>query len=173
MTDTTQMADRRAETIAGERLTQVLHDRYAELFNGAPEGEPTWVTTGGPEGGLNGTLAGLSAEQASRDVDGLTAAAHAEHVRWAVQLVNDYFDGKASQASWSESWTVREVDAEQWDRLRAELREAGEKLLENLRERQRWNDDMAMNGALASYGHTAYHLGALRQFMKRVTGGRA
>ena len=100
-------------------------------------------------------------------------AAHAEHVRWAVQLVNDYFDGKASQASWSESWTVREVDAEQWDRLRAELREAGEKLLENLRERQRWNDDMALNGALASYGHTAYHLGALRQFMKRVTGGRA
>ena len=68
---------------------------------------------------------------------------------------------------------MREVDAEQWDRLRAELREAGERLLENLRERQRWNDDMAMNGALASYGHTAYHLGALRQFMKRVSGGRA
>lgn len=28
-----------------------------------------------------------------------------------------------------------------------------------------------MNGALSSYGHTAYHLGALRQLKEAVRGG--
>jgi len=161
-------ADPATEQVSGARLTKALHDRYQELLEGMPAGEPTWVTTGGPEGGINGTLAQLSAAQASRDVDGVTAAAHAEHVRWAMQMVNDFFDGCAPTSDWSASWTVREVDEAAWDKLRDDLRQVGAKLLENLRERHSWAEEMAMLGAFASYGHTAYHLGALRQLMKRV-----
>lgn len=161
-----------SDQVSGARLTEVFYQRYEELLDGAPAGEPTWVTTGGPEGGLNGTLAALDAEQASRDVDGLSAAAHAEHVRWAMQMVNDHFDGIPPTGDWSASWTVKEVDAAGWDRLRNDVRETGAKLLDNLQKKHDWNDEMAMVGAFASYGHTAYHLGALRQFKKRVEGGR-
>lgn len=159
------------ELVAAERLNRAFHDSYEELLEGVPAGEPTWVTTGGNEGGVYGTLAGLSAEQASIDLDGTTVAAHAEHLRWAIQLANDYFAGIEPTSDWSESWGVAKVDAAAWDGLRNELRKAGAKLLENILGGQDWDDDMAMTGALASYGHTAYHLGALRQLKKRVEGG--
>ena len=156
--------------VEGE-LTTVFIDRYRELLEGVPKGEPTWVTTGGPEGGVYGTLADLSAEEASRDVAGTTIAAHAEHLRWAIELVNGYFDGRDTPASWAESWSVKRVDADQWDELRRALRTAGDRLLANLPVKHGWREDFAVNGALASYGHAAYHLGALRQLKKVVRAG--
>src|SRR5690606_12485883 len=94
MTEATQGDDVRnanltLDTIAEESLTSIFGERYRELLEGMPEGEPTWVTNGGPEGGIYGTLAALSAQEASTVVDGTTVAAHAAHVRWALQLVND------------------------------------------------------------------------------------
>lgn len=158
------------EQVQGKELTEAFHDRYKELLEGVASGEPTWVTTGGPEGGVHGTLEGLSAEQASRELDGTSLAAHAEHLRWAIDLVNDYFAGTEPSADWSASWSVRTVDDAGWNQLRTNLRQAGEKLLANVRARQRWSDEMAMVGAFASYGHTAYHLGAMRQLRKRIEG---
>src|SRR5690606_2346980 len=176
MSETRTLDERRAAgadtSQLAARLTQAFHDRYQELLDGARAGEPTWVTSGGPEGGLNGTLAALDAEQASRDVAGTSAAAHAEHVRWAIQMVNDHFDGIPPSGDWSASWTVKVVDQAEWDRLRIELRQAGERLLSNVLAKHDWRDELALIGALASYGHTAYHLGALRQFQKQVEGGR-
>lgn len=163
-------ASSRQEQVSGEQLTTTLHDRYQELLEGAPAGEPTWVTTGGPGGGAYGTVEGLTANQASMAIDGTTLAAHTEHLRWALQLVNDYFDGKEPTSDWSASWQVKEVDDAAWSQLQASLRATGERLLANIRARQRWNDEMAMTAAFASYGHTAYHLGALRQLWKRVEG---
>lgn len=157
--------------VAEKDLTSVFIERYRELLEGMPEGDPTWVTSGGPEGGIYGTLGALSAEQASTEIDGTTAAAHAEHVRWALQLVNDYFDGKEPTSGWSESWLVSRVDEAAWDALRAKLRATGERLLTNVRDSQQWGDEMSINGALASYGHTAYHLGAMRQLHKRLERG--
>lgn len=156
--------------VPAERLTRAFHDRYKELLEGVPAGEPTWVTSGGHEGGVYGTLAQLSAQQASAEVDGTTVAAHAEHLRWALQLVNDHFAGVEPTGDWSESWLVNEVDAAAWNELRRALEEAGTRLLSNVLERERWGDSLAITGALASYGHTAYHLGALRQLQKRVEG---
>lgn|SRR5690606_21993064 len=159
---------RAPRAVASESLTSLFMERYRELLEGMPEGEPTWVTNGGPEGGIYGTLESLSAEQASTEIDGTTAAAHAEHVRWALQLVNDYFAGTEPSGGWSESWLVSRVDPAGWNALRTRLRAAGEQLLANVRDSQQWGDEMSINGALASYGHTAYHLGALRQLQKRL-----
>ncbi|HZJ08381.1 MAG TPA: hypothetical protein VFD39_01675 [Trueperaceae bacterium] len=165
-----ERASSRQAEVPAARLTRAFHDRYKELLEGVPAGEPTWVTTGGPGGGVYGTLAKLSASQASAEVDGTTVAAHAEHLRWALQLVNDHFAGVEPTGDWSESWLVKEVDAATWNALRSELKEAGTKLLANILELQQWGDGMGITGALASYGHTAYHLGALRQLQKRVEG---
>lgn len=160
-------------TVAERDLTRIFLERFRELLEGMPVGQPTWVTSEGPEGGIYGTLDALTAEQASQDAGGITAAAHAEHLRWALQLVNDYFDGKEPTANWSASWSVTEVDDEEWDELRAKVRATGERLLANVSASQRWSDEMSLNGALASYGHTAYHLGALRLLQQRITRGES
>ena len=169
--DDVEHANPPLDTINEESLTKIFGERYGELLEGVPQGEPTWVTNGGPEGGIFGTLDALSAQEASTVVAGTTAAAHAEHVRWALQLVNDYFDGREPTSDWSQSWLVKEVDDEAWDELRARVRETGERLLTNVRTLHRWGDEMSVNGALASYGHNAYHLGALRQLQKSVSRG--
>lgn len=160
-----------AELVPGAAITASLAGLYRELLEGMPAGEPTWITNGGPEGGLYGTVSGLTAEQASRELDGTTAAAHTEHVRWAMQLVNDHFDGVEPTSNWSESWKVKAVEERAWAQLRDDLREVGELLLTNLTTRQRWNEGMNMQGALASFGHTAYHVGAVRQLAKRLQDG--
>lgn len=156
------------EQVDGAELTRSLLGLYRELLQGTVEGEPVWITDGGPESALIGSLNDLDAEEASRDIGGNSIAAHAEHMRWALQLVNDWFDGRGSRPDWSESWSVSTVDAEEWDRLRSDLAHACTKILENLENRQRWNAEMALQGALASYGHAAYHLGAIRQMRKQL-----
>jgi hypothetical protein len=138
---------------------------YRELLEGVPDGSPTWITTGGRSGGAYGTLDDVTAEEASRDVNGTTLAAHAYHMYWAIEAANKVFAGKPS-GSWSESWAVHRVTPDEWDELRTELRRAGEELLANAATKQDWRADGAADGAIASFGHAAYHLGALRQLKK-------
>ena len=156
-----------------DQLTSVFLGKYRELLEGMPTGEPTWVTSGGPEGGVYGTLADVTAEEASRELGGTTITAHAEHLRWAIDLVNDYFAGKEPTADWSESWLVKRVDEPAWNALREAIRSAGDRLLAAVPTQHSWREEFAVNGALASYGHTAYHLGALRQLKKRLREGQA
>lgn len=151
-----------------EQLTGLFIERYRELIEGVPDDEPTWVTTGGREGGLIGSAAGLSAAQASRDFAGTSIASHVEHVRWAIELANGYFRGDGATPSWSESWSVKTVDAAGWDALQQGLKSAATELLGHLEGKQGWEDPMSVTGALSSYGHTAYHLGAIRQLRKLV-----
>ncbi len=159
------------EATAEELLTTLFADRYRELLEGMPDGDPTWVTNGGREGGVYGTLADLTAEEASREVAGTTIAAHAEHLRWAIDLVNAYFEGETPPASWAESWSVTVVDEPAWEALKARVRRAGDRLLAAIPAKHSWREEFAANGALASYGHAAYHLGAMRQLKKVVRGG--
>src|SRR5690606_16173886 len=150
------------------QLTGLFVDRYRELIEGMPDDEPTWVTTGGRAGGLLGSVSDLSAEQASRDFAGTSIASHVEHVRWAIELANGFFEGSSEQPSWSESWQVKTVDEAAWNDLKARLESASAKLLGYAESRQNWHDAMSATGALASFGHTAYHLGAIRQLRKLV-----
>ncbi|HEX7001986.1 MAG TPA: DinB family protein [Trueperaceae bacterium] len=153
-----------------EQLTSLFLDRYRELLEGMPDSDPTWVTSGGREGGVYGTLGDLTAEEASRVVAGTTIAAHAEHLRWAIDMVNAYFAGKEPPSDWSESWLVKRVDETAWVALNQAIRRAGDTLLAALPVHHSWHEGFAVNGALASYGHAAYHLGALRQLKKVVRG---
>lgn len=171
------MSDEQRSTVAesprgAAEVTASINERFlerlSELLDGMPAGQPTWVTNGGPEGGINGSIADLSAEQASREVAGTTIAAHVEHERWALRLANDYFSGKEPTASWSESWTVKAVDEAAWHQLRSDLAAEGRQLLANVAGSHDWREPDAQNGAFATYGHLAYHLGAIRQLRKLV-----
>jgi len=156
------------DSTATARLTGLFIERYRELIEGLPDDEPTWVTTGGREGGLLGSVRGLSAEQASHDFAGTSIASHVEHVRWAIELANGFFRGDNARPSWSESWSVKKVDKAAWERLMAGLQSAAGELLGHLDDQQRWDEALSVTGALSSYGHTAYHLGAIRQLRKLV-----
>lgn len=149
-------------------LTRLFVDRYRELIEGVPDDEPTWVTTGGRAGGLLGSVSGLSAVQASRDFGGTSIASHVEHVRWAIELANGFFEGSTAQPAWSESWQVKTVSKAAWDDLTTRLEDAAARLLVHVEAKQDWADAMSVTGALASFGHTAYHLGAIRQLRKLV-----
>lgn len=167
------MSDAVTENLGAEHdlaaaLTGTYAVQYRELLEGVPTGQPSWVTTGGPEGGLYGTLEGVSAEQASRQVNGTTLAAHTEHLRWAMQLVNDYYVGKEAPPDWSESWQTTTVNEAEWRSLRQAVRSTGEELLSHLHDPIAWGQEMGRMAMLASYGHTAYHLGAIRQLAKAV-----
>lgn len=155
-------------TTANDHLTGLFIERYRELIEGVPDDEPTWVTTGGREGGLLGSVAGLSAAQASRDFAGTSIASHVEHVRWAIELANGFFRGDSSRPSWSESWSVKTVDAAAWTALKSALESAAAELMDHLESKQGWADPLSTTGALSGYGHTAYHLGAIRQLRKLV-----
>ena len=152
-----------------ERLNASFVELYRELLEGVPDDQYTWVTSGGREGGAYGTLADVTAEEASRDVNGTTLAAHAYHMFWAIERANKYFAGQPG-GSWDESWAVHRVTPEDWDELRAEFRRAGDRLLANAAAKQDWRAEGAAHGAIASYGHAAYHLGALRQLKKAAKG---
>jgi hypothetical protein len=153
-----------------ERLTTQFVERYREILEGIPEGEPTWVTSGGREGGLYGTIADIDAEEASRDVAGSSIAAHTEHLRWAIDLANGYFQGVEPPMDWSASWAVKMVDDAAWRKLQSEVRRAGDELMGHVTTKHGWVVPDMVNGALASYAHAAYHLGAIRQMKKIVRG---
>ena len=156
------------DSAAYEQLTGLFVERYRELIEGVPDDEPTWVTNGGREGGLLGSVEGINAEQASRDFAGTSIASHVEHVRWAIELANGFFRGDSARPSWSESWSVKKVDAARWEALKADLKSAALELLGHTHSRQKWQEPLSVTGALASFGHTAYHLGAIRQLRKLV-----
>lgn len=156
--------------LGGQELAHNVTELFRELLEGMPVGQPTWVTSGGPDGGAYGTIADLDAVQASTPVAGSSVAAHTEHLRWALRLFNAYFGDEAPTVSWADSWLVFEVTEEEWRRLQAELRAAAEEALGYLAQREWWVDAQFMRGVLAAYGHTAYHVGALRQLRKYLLG---
>jgi hypothetical protein len=135
------------------------------LLQEAYEGTNSSFFSDAEKGGLFRTLDGLSAEQASRSVaaDGLTVAAHAEHLRWSLANVNATARGAAWNPNWAESWRVRQVDPAQWDALRSGLRHEYQATRETMQSLDTARlEPMMFTGIIATIAHAAYHLGAIR-----------
>ncbi len=113
------------------------------------------------------TLAGISAETASRPVSRTcaTLAAQVEHVRFYLDVLGDVLLGKAvDKVDWGEIWrTVSTVTPEEWQASQSRLRESARLVRQTLGDESTWNNEDALSGALAILGHTAYHLGEIRQ----------
>jgi hypothetical protein len=151
-------------------LCKTLTTLFSELVNGAPK-QGAYMLNGGDEGLLR-SLDKLSAQAASAlTPTGSSIAAHVDHVRYGLSLMNRWRAGENpfEGADWSASWKKTAVSDDEWRTRRAELRSEATRWLEALgtpREAQ----TVELNGIIGSIAHLAYHLGAIRQINQATRG---
>jgi hypothetical protein len=145
---------------------------FSELVDGASSGTGGFVLNTGDVGLLR-SLDKLSAADASRAVNnGATIAAHAQHVRYGLSLMNQWTTAGGNpfaDATWDEAWKTSVVDADVWQEIRGGLRDEAHRWLEALNP-AREVTDLELTGMIASIAHLAYHLGAIRQINKQTRG---
>ena len=83
-----------------------------------------------------------------------------------MEMANGFFRGDSARPSWSESWSIQGVDDARWEALKSGLKSAATELLGHIGSKQNWQETLSVTGALSSFGHCAYHLGAIRQLRK-------
>ena len=151
-----------------------LRRLFSELVDGANNPKGGFILNTGDIGLLK-SLEKLSAADASRSVnDGATIAAHAQHVRYGLSLMNQWVTeggNPFANAKWDEAWKISSVDAAAWQEIRNGLRDETQRWLKVLSE-PREVIDIEFTGLVASIAHLAYHLGAIRQIDKGARGPR-
>ena len=152
--------------------SQALVRLFAELVDGATHPRGAFILNSGDVGLLR-SLDTLSADEASRCAnDGATIAAHAQHVRYGLSLMNQWAregGDPFADAKWDEPWKLSDVDIGQWDEIRDGLREEARRWLEALGA-SRTTTTLELSGMISSVAHLAYHLGAIRQIEKSARG---
>ena len=148
-----------------------LAEIFAELVLGKED--YAFVLNRG-DAGLLASLDRLSADAASESRSGgATIAAHVDHLRYGLSLMNRWVDGANpfAGADWAAAWNTTAVDAPEWDRLRRELRLEAEQWLTTLHT-PREVSEVELTGMIGSVAHLAYHLGAIRQIDASSRGPR-
>ena len=155
-------------TNAAPALTRL----FSELVDGTSGQTGAFVLNTGDVGLLR-SLDKLSAADASRSVNGgATIAAHAQHVRYGLSLMNQWAaegGNPFANAKWDEPWKLSSVDAATWDEIRSGLRAEAHRWLEALGA-PRELAPAELTGMIASIVHFGYHLGAIRQISKDTRG---
>jgi len=153
-------------------LSPVLVRLFSELIDGAVGGDGAFILNSGDVGLLR-SLDKISATDASRSAsDGATIAAHAQHVRYGLSLMNKWASeggNPFANAKWEEAWRISKVDAAAWDEIRNGLRDEAHRWLHALQS-PRDVAEVELTGMAASVAHLAYHLGAIRQINKDTRG---
>ena len=157
-------------------LNSVLPVLLSELVNGSPDPSIGTFMLNRGDLGLLHALDQISAERASTTTTGgATIAAHVDHVRYGLELLNRWAGGEASPwktADWTASWRKQVVTDGEWRQLRDDLR----------READTWHrhlgtisglSDTAAKWVAGSVAHLAYHVGAIRQIDRATRGPTA
>jgi hypothetical protein len=144
-----------------------LHDAIGQLLavlREAFEGAANWsyFTDHGAGAGIFGTLANVSAAEASQVRGGSSIAAHAHHVVFSLDASAAWIRGDRSHKDWAPSWGSGAVDDAAWSRLREQMREKYQELLQVM-EGLATASIEALGGAVGAVAHMAYHLGAIKQ----------
>jgi hypothetical protein len=154
-------------------FTKGLTRVFSELTEGTHPKGGFVLNTG--DIGLLRSLDKLSAEDASQSAHGgATIAAHAQHLRYGLSLMNDWGKNGGNpfaNARWDAAWKLSTVDEAQWQEIRNGLRDEvtqWKSLLNTPREAA----DIELMGMIGSVAHIAYHLGAIRQINKDSRGPR-
>lgn len=154
-------------------LTSTLTTLFAELVDGAPTTGAYMLNGGDP--GLLASLDRLSAGDASAvTTTGSSIAAHTDHLRYGLSLMNRWAAGENpfADADWSVSWRTTAVSDDEWKRLRAALADEAHRWLAALGTAREVNE-MELDGMVSSIAHLAYHLGAIRQIDSTTRGPAA
>ena len=150
-------------TISQRHFVEAVAYLLRETFAGSPEGQPSAYLDRGV--GVFATMAGISAEAASRHHHGTTIAAHTEHAKFYLDRLCEYMNGRTEDVNWEDSWLIETVDDDEWTALQESVRKAYENSLKCLAEDRDWGD-MQVGMAIGLVAHSAYHLGAIRQMAK-------
>jgi|SRR5436853_1888866 hypothetical protein len=151
-------------------IAPTLGTLFAELVNGAAASGAYMLNAG--DAGLLASLDQLTAAAASRlTTTGSSIAAHVEHLRYGLSLMNRWNAGENpfADADWSVSWKKTVVDDGEWKMLRTALRTEAHRWLEALRTPHDVQE-IELNGVVGSIAHLAYHLGAIRQIDSSLRG---
>jgi hypothetical protein len=154
-------------------IARSLHTLFAELVDGVP-GHGGYVLNRG-DAGLLRSLGKLDAAAASRpNATGSSIAAHVDHVRYGLSLLNRWAVGESpwADADWSASWRKTVVSDVEWKRLVAALHDevsAWARALAGPRD----VNETELSGMIGSVAHIAYHLGAIRQMNPSMSGPKA
>ncbi len=156
-------------------FASTLDTIFRELVHGSPDpGARTFVLNQG-DAGLLASLDRLSAAAASTThEDAPSIAAHVDHLRYGLSLLNRWASRKPlpKDMDWSSSWRRSVVSDLEWRSLRDELR----------REVETWTavlgtprdaTDVEAGWLTGSVAHLAYHLGAIRQLDRTTRGPSA
>ena len=148
-------------------------DILREAVEGGAAGEGTAFldgtkADGSGNHGLLATLDSLSAEEASRDIYGTSIAGQARHTAFHMEVMVRWEQGgERGPFDWKGSFLPAEVTPDEWQALRARVREAYTGLVLFVRTQKEKPLDGDMAGGLAgAAAHVAYHLGAMRQMLK-------
>jgi hypothetical protein len=119
--------------------------------------------------GLLPTLEHLDAVTASRTnaVVRSSIAAHCEHLRYVLEVMNAWAQGERPEMDWAQSWQHLTVSPEAWNDLQSAIRDERNKLEAALRGRTEWTQRFAQL-AINNVAHIAYHVGAIRQLLLHV-----
>jgi hypothetical protein len=102
-------------------VNRALARLFSELVDGTDSRTGGFVLNTG-DAGLLRSLDQLSAADASRSVNaGTTIAAHAQHVRYGLSLMNRWATeggNPFADATWDEAWKMAGVDAAAWQEIR-------------------------------------------------------
>jgi hypothetical protein len=151
-------------------FSKTLATLFSELVFGAPSSGAFILNAG--DVGLLQSLDRLSAAAASGvTATGSSVAAHVDHVRYGLSLMNRWSAGENpfTDANWSDSWRKTTVADDEWQVLRAGLRLEAERWLNVLRTPHELQE-IELNGLVGSIAHLAYHLGAIRQIDQTLRG---
>jgi hypothetical protein len=153
-------------------VSRSLRHLFSELVDGTSDKGGPFILNSGDVGLLR-SLDKLSAADASRSVnDGATIAAHAQHLRFGLSLMNRWAaegGNPFADAKWDEAWKTSSVDEAQWTEIRNGLRDEAGRWLHALGS-PRELAPVELSGMIGSIAHLAYHLGAIRQIGKAGRG---
>ena len=157
-----------------DEMAPILAVLFTELVDGAKQPGGAYMLNSG-DAGLLASLAKLSAAEASASANGgATIAAHAQHLRYGLSLMNRWArkgGDPFADATWDEAWKTTTVDSAEWSEIRDGLRAEARDWLAALKA-PREADVGELAGMIGSIAHLAYHLGAMRQISIQARGPR-
>jgi hypothetical protein len=144
-------------------FTTALAVLFRETFEGMPKVEENVYLA--HDSGMFITLGKIDAERASTEINATTIAAHSEHTRFYLELLDNYLNKNMRVVNFSRSWDIKIVSEDEWDDLRENISRIYRKTTETFNQNEEWSLD-EITVAMGIIAHTAYHLGAIRQMLK-------
>ena len=156
--------------------TEILPTILRELVLGSSDPKATTYVLNQGDPGLLASLDRLSAAAASATHEGgACIAAHVDHLRYGISLLNRWAGGSPPpwpDMDWTTSWRKTAVSEAEWQSLRNELRREATQWASALGT-PRVAGEIGTAWMIGSVAHVAYHVGAIRQIDRATRGPTA